>query len=98
MGWFSGLVLFVIVWWLVLFVVLPLGTRPVAAPDSRTGWRGAPDEARMGRKLLITTLVSLAIWGGCVGVIESGWVSFRSGWLAIPDDPPTSGSGPESAP
>jgi len=86
MGWFNALVLFVIIWWTTLFAVLPLGTKPVSTPDQSTGWRGAPAQAAMGRKLLMNTLVSLVIWGACVAVITSGWLSFRSGLLALPQD------------
>ena len=50
MGWFNGFVLFVIIWWTALFAVLPLGTRPVEDPDSLTGWRGAPEHPRLGRR------------------------------------------------
>ena len=86
MGWFNGCVLYLIIWWTALFAVLPLGTRPVAEPDSATGWRGAPAQPRIGRKLLITTAVSLVIWGLCFAVISSDWFSFRSGALALPKD------------
>ena len=86
MGWFNALVLWVIIWWTTLFAVLPLGTKPVATPDESTGWRGAPAQARIGRKLLINTAVSLAIWGLCVAIITSHWLSFRSGILALPQD------------
>jgi predicted secreted protein len=86
MGWFNACVLFVIIWWTVLFAVLPLGTSPVAAPDQASGWRGAPAQPRLGRKLLITTAVSLVIWALCAWVISSGWLSFRSGLLALPQD------------
>ena len=86
MGWFNGLVLFVIIWWTALFAILPLGTKPVAEPDGSTGWRGAPAQARIGRKMLITTLVSLLIWGVCAAVISSDVLSFRSGILAMPND------------
>jgi predicted secreted protein len=86
MGWFTALVMFALVWWTVLFAVLPLGTNPMPDPDSATGWRGAPENPRLGRKLVITTLASLLIWGIMVGIIESGWLSFRQGILQMPDD------------
>jgi len=86
MGWFTALVLFALIWWTTLFVVLPLGTRPDPTPDAATGWRGAPANPRMGRKILITTLASLVIWGLCAAVIESDYLSFRHGILALPRD------------
>ncbi len=86
MGWFTACVLYVLIWWTVLFAVLPLGTAPVPEADALTGWRGAPDRPRLGRKLLTTTLVSLLIWAVVAGVIQSGWLSFRHGILKMPDD------------
>jgi predicted secreted protein len=83
---FNGVVLYVLIWWTTLFAVLPLGTRPVETPDQATGWRGAPAQARLGRKLLINTLVALAVWAVCAAVISSPWLSFRSGVLAVPQD------------
>ena len=84
MNWFLAIVLYVLIWWTVLFAVLPWGTRPVADADSVTGWRGVPAQAHMARKLLATTLISAVIWGLCMLVITSPWFSFRSGWLAGP--------------
>ena len=80
----TAIALYVVIWWTALFAVLPIGTRPVAEADEVTGWRGVPEHPRMGRKLLITTLVAAVIWAAVVLVITSGWVSFRSGWLAMP--------------
>ena len=42
MDWFTAFVVFVLVWWTVLFTVLPLRTRPQPEADGATGWRGAP--------------------------------------------------------
>jgi predicted secreted protein len=84
MNWFTGVVLYVLIWWTALFAVLPFGTRPVAEPDKATGWRGAPAEPRMWRKLAITTVVAAVVWGLCFALITSDWISFRSGWLAMP--------------
>lgn len=85
MGWFNGLVLYALIWWIVLFAVLPFGTKPVSEADEQTGWRGAPAQPRMMRKVLITSLVSAVLWGACYGLIASDWLSFRHGWLAMPD-------------
>jgi predicted secreted protein len=86
MGWFTAIVLYVLIWWTVLFAVLPLGTKPSVDPDAATGWRGAPEHPRLGRKLLLTTFISAVVWSACALVITSDWLSFRHGFLALPYD------------
>jgi predicted secreted protein len=86
MHWFTAFVLFVLIWWVALFAVLPLGVRPVADADPVTGWRGLPGNVRLWRVVIITTLISLVVWGIAMAVILSPWLSFRSGFLALPQD------------
>ena len=86
MNWFTGLVLYVLIWWTVLFGVLPLGTRPMADADNQTGWRGAPEHPQLLRKAIITTLVATVVWFGAYLLITSPYVSFRHGWFAAPYD------------
>lgn len=81
----TGIALYFVIWWIALFAVLPSGTRPVAEADSQSGWRGAPANPQLGKKALITTAVAAVIWLGIYLVVTSGWVSFRSGWLAMPN-------------
>ncbi|WP_431269336.1 DUF1467 family protein [Dankookia sp. P2] len=50
-----------------------------------TGWRGAPENPRLLRKALITTAISVVIWLGIYFLVESDWLSFRTGWLALPE-------------
>ena len=83
MGWFTAVVLYLLIWWVVLFAVLPFWTRPNPEPDVQSGWRGAPAKPHIGRKIIATTLVAALVWGGCVALIESDWLSFRHGWLAL---------------
>jgi predicted secreted protein len=85
MGWFTGSVLYVLIWWTVLFAVLPFGTRPVSEADPVTGWRGAPERPHMLRKVIATTLVAGVVWAGAYALISSDWLSFRHGLLAMPD-------------
>ena len=86
MHWFTAFVLYVIIWWTLLFAVLPIGTRPVAEADETSGWRGAPARPLIGRKLLATTIAAAILWGGVMLLIDSGWISFRQGWLALPTE------------
>jgi predicted secreted protein len=86
MDWFTGSVLYVLIWWTVLFAVLPFGTRPVDGADSQTGWRGVPDRPHMRRKVIATTLVAALVWAGAYAVIsDNDLLSFRHGMLAMPD-------------
>ena len=82
MNWFTGIVLFILVWMLSFFVVLPIGTQPQADADPATGWRGAPREARMWRKAMMTTIVATVIFAILFVVIQEDWLSFRHGILA----------------
>lgn len=78
MDWFTALVVFVMVWWTVLFAVLPFWTRPQPGADKATGWRGLPDNPLIGRKLLVTTAISLVLWAAIMLVIRSDYLSFRA--------------------
>ena len=86
MQWFTAFVVFVLIWWVVLFAVLPFGTHPVDVATDAGGWRGAPERPLLGRKLIATTLIALVLWLGAMAVIRSDWLSFRHGWLAMPAD------------
>ncbi len=70
----SGIVLFAVVWFMVLFVVLPLrlttqGDRGEVVPGTPPG---APHGVNLKRKLAITTLVAALVWGVIAAVIISG--------------------------
>ena len=73
----TGLVTYFIIWWLVLFMVLPWGNRPHEAPEAGH-IASAPAKPRIGLKFGITTGISalffLIVWA----MIESGWIDFRT--------------------
>ena len=64
MGWALGIAVYVVIWWLALFAVLPFGVRSQAESGSFVEGTdpGAPAAHHMGRKLLVTTLISGVIW------------------------------------
>lgn len=79
MGVVSGLVLFAVIWFLVLFVVLPIrletqGDRGSVVPGTQPG---APANLSMKRKAMVTTGIAVLIWAVVAGVIISGTVSVR---------------------
>jgi predicted secreted protein len=73
MGWVSGLATFVMIWWVLLFAVLPWGVQ--RADD--TGQVGAPRVPHLRRKFIITTILSILIWVAVDVVVESPYLSFR---------------------
>jgi predicted secreted protein len=76
MSWLQGVVAYVIIWWMVLFAVLPFGVRPVEKGDIGHA-AGAPANPRLWLKAGITTLVAGAIWLGFYALSISGLISFR---------------------
>jgi predicted secreted protein len=85
-NWFTGIVLFVVIWWTALFAVLPIGTKPVVQADETSGWRGAPEHPRILKKVIVTTIVTCFLWTGSYLLIRSDYVSFRHGMFAEPED------------
>lgn len=85
MNWFTGVMVYFLVWWTVLFAVLPIGVRPDPEGDATTGgWRGAPQAPGMARKALWTTILATLIFLAIYVLVTSDWLSFRQGWLAMP--------------
>ncbi len=75
----SAIVLYAVIWFMVLFIVLPLrlvtqGDAGEVVPGTP---EGAPSDAQMGRKLRIATLVATAIWTVATAVILSGVIEVR---------------------
>ena len=76
MNWVSGVVLYVILWCVVLFAVLPWGVR--SADPSDLGYAaGAPANPQIWRKALWTTLITAAIWLVIFLIIQADVISFR---------------------
>lgn len=64
MGWLSGFAVFFIIWWVVLFTVLPFGVRSQLEdghiePGTEAG---APVAPRIGFKLLLTTAIAVLVF------------------------------------
>jgi predicted secreted protein len=69
MGWVSGIVVFLLVWWVMIFTVLPWGLR--------RDQDGTPQDPKIKKKLLITTAVSAVVWFVIYLLIESDMISFK---------------------
>jgi predicted secreted protein len=60
MGWPLDVALYIIVWWLIFFAVLPWGVRP--ANEGEKGFdAGAPANPRLLLKAVVTSLVAAVL-------------------------------------
>ncbi len=74
----TGIAVYIIIWWLVIFMVLPWGVRRIDTGALGKGEdAGAPEKPRMLMKLLVTTVISAVIFSLVYLVIVSGVISFR---------------------
>ena len=73
----SALVLLAVIWFTVLFVVLPMNVRTQGeAGDVVPGTpRSAPTDPQLKRKAVLITLISLPIWAAACAIIISGVVT-----------------------
>jgi predicted secreted protein len=77
MTWVEGVVAYVIIWWVVIFAVLPFGVRP--APKGDPGHAaGAPANPRLARKAAVTTALAALIWLGLYAAVRNNLVDFRA--------------------
>lgn len=96
----AALVLFVTIWFLALFVVLPLrlttqGEAGKVVPGTHAS---APENPQIKRKAIIATIAAIVVWAIVAGIILSGVISVRDldffGWGAgVMPASATSGTG-----
>jgi predicted secreted protein len=79
MGWTTGIAVYIVIWWVVIFMVLPWGVRTVDDSDVVKGHASsAPKRPRMLAKVIATSLLAGVVWAIFYAIIESGVISFRS--------------------
>jgi predicted secreted protein len=76
MTWFGTAVVFAIVWWLVLFMVLPFGAVPPAEVEPGMA-TSAPAKPRLVIKMAITTLLAALITALIAWLIDNGLIHLR---------------------
>lgn len=79
MAWYTDAFIFIMTWWTLLFVVLPLGVRVDNQPDITIQGKpvrsGTPKDADMKRKLILNTILSVVLWLIIRTIIVQGWIS-----------------------
>jgi predicted secreted protein len=72
----GGIAVFLILWWLVLFTVLPFGVRSQhetndIVPGSEPG---APEKPALWRKLVVTTVIAAFFWFAVFAALQKHWI------------------------
>lgn len=70
----GAIVLFAVLWFMILFIMLPIGERSQSeAGEVVPGTpASAPEDAMMKKKLIWTTVVTFILWAILMAVIMSG--------------------------
>lgn len=76
MGVFTGIMVFVVTFWVVIFAVLPWGNRPPSQVEKGHA-DGAPDKPRLAIKFAVTTAITAVIWVAIDQAVRHGLISFR---------------------
>ena len=72
----SGIVVYIILWWWILFMTLPIGVR--REDDVQPGNdAGAPKRPMLVAKIIATTLIAAVCWVIVDQIIRSDLISFR---------------------
>jgi predicted secreted protein len=71
----TAIAIYFLIWWVVLFTVLPWGVRPQGAEGAPGTDPGAPLVPRLLAKLVWTTIIATAVFAACATVYVKGWVT-----------------------
>lgn len=79
MNFVSGLVVFTMIWWTVIFCVLPIGLSKTQeeAEEGEYIAPGAPSSVNMKQKLFLTTVISIVLWVLVYILIDIEIINFR---------------------
>jgi predicted secreted protein len=71
----TGIAVYVVIWWLVLFTVLPWGTHAVENPEPGHA-TSAPARPRIALKFAITTGIATVVFLIFLWIQQSGLIQF----------------------
>jgi predicted secreted protein len=76
MSIFSGIMVFVLVWWMVFFCALPFRIENITKPRDGN-MPGAPVDPHLKGKAIIATLIAIVVWLVIYGLIKANLISFH---------------------
>lgn len=75
MSYVTGALIYLIIWWTVLFAVLPWGVKPPVTVELGHD-QGAPAHPRLKLKFILTSCISALIWLFVNHLINSRFIRF----------------------
>jgi predicted secreted protein len=76
----GSLIVYISIWWIVFFSVLPFGVKPQNAKltdEFHGNDRGAPKNPQIGKKFLITTLITSIIFLVIYYLVSQNYLNLR---------------------
>ena len=81
MGITGSIIIYVMIWWIIFFSILPVGIKSnkETFPDSIEGSDpGAPKNPKIGKKFLITTLITSILFIMIYYIVQLGFFNLRN--------------------
>ena len=72
----TGIMVYIVTWWIVLFTVLPWGVKPPDNPQPGHA-TSAPEKPRLVLKFAVTTVIAGIVFGALYWFIGADIISFR---------------------
>ena len=76
----GSLIIYILIWWIVFFSVLPIGIQSQNKKFKDTlhgNDAGAPKNPKIGKKFLITTLITTLAFFGIYYIVINGYFNLR---------------------
>jgi predicted secreted protein len=75
----TAIIVYLLIWWTLIFTVLPYGNAPDKVIESGNA-SSAPANPRIKKKFLVTTLLSFVLWAIIIAIIHYSNFSFHD-WV-----------------
>jgi predicted secreted protein len=76
MSVYTGIMVYLVIWWTVIFAVLPWGNRPPEIVEKGHA-TSAPAKPRLLIKFAVTTVIAALIWVALDQAVRHSLISFR---------------------
>ena len=80
MGITGSLIIFVLIWWIVFFSILPVGIRSekkIFKESLKGNDIGAPKNPNIAKKFILTTLITTILYLAIYYVVKNGYFNLR---------------------